>query len=94
MFVSSWSYFGGGQPHTAVSDYAIEHGGGSTGALSHLLFTPKAGTAIADPTAGTYWVVNSAGKLARTTNSGQGFVVEGDSAVANRGKADPWNHLR
>jgi GH25 family lysozyme M1 (1,4-beta-N-acetylmuramidase) len=94
VYVSSWAYFGGGQPYTGVSDYAIVHAAGTTGSLSHLAYTPAVGTDIADPTAGSYWVIDSAGALTPTANSGQAFVVEGDSAIVNRGKASPWNHLR
>jgi GH25 family lysozyme M1 (1,4-beta-N-acetylmuramidase) len=92
VYVSSWSYFGGGQATVGVTQASINNAGAASGPFSHLSYIPADGTDIADAYAGTYWVM-SAGHLIPTPNSGQPFVVEGDSAITHRGEVGYWSHL-
>ncbi|HEX7354873.1 MAG TPA: GH25 family lysozyme [Mycobacteriales bacterium] len=94
-YVSSWSYFGGVQPYSQVSDAIIELAASSPavpGPLSHLLFRPADGTAISDPVAGT-WYTTAGGRLVPVTNTGQAFTSIGHTAVVNAGQPGVWAHL-
>jgi GH25 family lysozyme M1 (1,4-beta-N-acetylmuramidase) len=94
VYVSSWSYFGGGQAAAAVNAATIASAGstGGAGVFEHMNYLPTNGTDIADPTAGTYWTTTS-GKLTPVSNAGQPFVVEGHTAIVYAGQAGVWSHL-